>query len=62
LTLLSVILAVLLVGCSSGTTMRTKPPRPELEIHRGPQGGMCLNGQDTRELLHYIRRLERGYK
>lgn len=42
--------------------MPTKPPRPDLDIRNGTQEGICIDGDDTRELLHYIRRLERGYK
>ena len=42
--------------------MPTKPPRPDLDVTNSTQGGICLDKQDTRELLHYIRDLERGYE
>jgi hypothetical protein len=31
-------------------------------ISGAPDGGVCIDRQDTRELLHYIRDLERGYE
>lgn len=61
LTLLSVILFLSLSACSTGT-MPSKPPRPNLDVIERDQGGICLDRQDTGELLHYIRDLERGYK
>jgi len=42
--------------------MPTKPPRPDLQIRNSTDKGICFDEQDSKEILHYIRRLERGYE
>jgi hypothetical protein len=39
--------------------MDARPPRPALDVIERDKGGICLDKQDTRKLLHYIRALER---
>ena len=64
MTLWSVILPALLLtvtACAPGMkqTEAPAPARPTLESARkNDRGGICIDGQDTRELLHYLDQLE----
>jgi len=51
-------LTLILMGCQ---TMPAKPLKPKLEsLKRMPDGGMCLDRQDTLDLGRYIQEL-RGF-
>jgi hypothetical protein len=48
-------------GCMKmGQSPKPLPPRPTLEsAKRNDQGGICLDRSDTKELMHYLDKLER---
>ena len=62
---LLLILLLLSSGCSTGSLQRTQeaqvplPVRPSLDVQVQDGGGICLDKQDTLELLLYLQELER---
>ena len=62
---LLLILLLLSSACSSVRDQRTQeailplPVRPSLEVQVQEDGGICLDKQDTLELLLYLQELER---
>lgn len=62
LTLLMIL--TVLSGCPCNCPeMPLKPTTPVLEsIEENEEGGICIDKQDTKDLLHYIDELERGYE
>ena len=62
LTWLLLILLLLSSACSTGRDQRAilpLPVRPSLEVQVQEDGGICLDKQDTLELLLYLQELER---
>lgn len=62
LTWLLLILLLLSSACLSARDQRTihqLPVRPSLEVQVQEDGGICLDKQDTLELLLYLQELER---
>lgn len=41
--------------------MPLKPVKPKIETLKGPDKGICLDGQNTEKLMNYIQALEDGY-
>lgn len=39
-----------------------KPTKPNLMVNKQPNGGMCLDKENTKALGNYILELERGYQ
>lgn len=51
--------SVATVGCSAGQNRTPAPPRPVLEsIRTNDRGGICIDREDTTELLNYLDTLE----
>lgn len=62
LTWLLLILLLLSSACLSARDQQTTQPlpvRPSLEVQVQEDGGICLDKQDTLELLLYLQELER---
>jgi uncharacterized lipoprotein YajG len=60
----ALLLTVSAAGCqTAATNPQTLPPRPTLEsATRNDSGGICIDRDDTRELMHYLDKLERRRK
>ena len=57
-----VLSTTILMGCQT-SPMPIKPPKPELpSLVRNADDGVCLDREDTRDLLHYVWALEQGYE
>ena len=67
-TRLLMILALLSLTISAGCIatiqshkMPPKPVKPTIEVQKGPEKGICLDGKNTEKLMNYILLLEEGY-
>ena len=50
------------VGCATCPKMPLKPVKPSLTTEIRPDGGICLDRDNTMLLLDYLWRLEEGYE
>jgi hypothetical protein len=65
MTLWALLITCLAVGCvmiGPRERMPIPPDRPELTRLPSPEGVVCLDEENLKELLIYIRKLEEGYE
>jgi len=56
--LLMSLLSILVVSCARPRPTPVLPAKPILHPWQNDKGGICLDKEDTAELLHYILQLE----
>jgi hypothetical protein len=52
----------MLTAACATRTLPTKPPKPKITIEARPDGGICLDRENTIRLGAYILKLEQGYR